>query len=89
MKYDVPVYREMRLLFEGIEAESPEAAAEIARRKHLPEAVEVDDCEGRNFAAQVVEPERCDEPVRPTMVNFADRLSPRPGRGTGPGERGR
>ena len=87
MKYDVHLYREMRLLFEGIWADSPQAAAEIASRKHLPEAVEVDDCEGRNFTAEVV------EPGRSTNIDFSAREGlrpiPRSSRGAGERERGR
>ncbi|MGE4048620.1 MAG: hypothetical protein AB7F35_27440 [Acetobacteraceae bacterium] len=41
MKHDVHVYREMRLFYSGVEAETPDQAAEIA------------DCDGFNLSAQV------------------------------------
>ena len=46
MIYNVHIYREMRLKFDGIEATTPEAAAEIARDKPTDQADEIDDCEG-------------------------------------------
>ena len=49
--YNVHIYREMRLLFTEIEAESPETAAAIAGDKLTSEAAEIDECDGRTFAA--------------------------------------
>ena len=51
--YNVHIYREMRLVFGGIEAGSPEAAASIARDKTTGEADSIDDCEGETIAALV------------------------------------
>src|SRR5271165_2005856 len=51
--YNVHIYREMRLMFEGIEADSPEAAASIARDKLTSDANLIDDCDGETFAALV------------------------------------
>lgn len=51
--YNVHLYREMRLRFGGIEAESPEAAAEAVRRLTLEAADVVDECDGADFAALV------------------------------------
>ena len=51
--YNVHVYREMRLAFGGIDAQSPEAAANIARDKSTDEADSIDDCEGETLAALV------------------------------------
>ena len=51
--YNVHVYREMRLVFGGIEAETPEAATAIARDKLTEEADSIDDCEGETLAALV------------------------------------
>jgi len=51
--YNVHIYREMRLMFEGIEADSPEAAASIARDKPASDADSIDDCDGETFAALV------------------------------------
>jgi hypothetical protein len=51
--YDVHIYREMRLVFEGIEADSLEAAAAIARDKPTGDADDIDECDGETFAALV------------------------------------
>jgi hypothetical protein len=51
--YNVHIYREMRLVFGGIEADSPEAAAAIARDKLTSDADSIDDCDGETFAALV------------------------------------
>ena len=51
--YNVQLYREMRLRFGGIEADSPEAAAEAARRLTLRDADDLDECDGADFAALV------------------------------------
>src|SRR5271166_6703429 len=51
--YNVHIYREMRLVFGGIEADSPEAAAAIARDKLTSDADSIDNCDGETFAALV------------------------------------
>jgi hypothetical protein len=52
--YNVSVFRELRLAFGGIEADSPEAAAAIARDKPTDQADSIDDeCDGENLAALV------------------------------------
>jgi hypothetical protein len=51
--YNVHIYREMRLLFQNIEADSQEAAAAIAREKPTDQADDVQDCDGENLAALV------------------------------------
>ena len=51
--YNVHIYREMRLYYPGIEAESHEAAAYIAVAKCSDEAETLEDCEGENLAALV------------------------------------
>ena len=51
--YNVHIYREMRLVFGGIEADTPEAAATIARDKPTDEADSIDDCEGESLSALV------------------------------------
>jgi hypothetical protein len=43
----------MRLVFDGIEAETPETAAAIARDMLTRDAVEIDDCEGMTLSALV------------------------------------
>ncbi len=53
--YNVHIYREMRLRFDGIEADSPEAAAAIARERTAEDASVVDECEGITLAALVDE----------------------------------
>jgi hypothetical protein len=51
--YNVHLYREMRLTFEGIEADTPEAAAAIARDKPTGDADDIYDCEGESLSALV------------------------------------
>jgi hypothetical protein len=51
--YNVHIYREMRLVFGGIQADTPEAAASIAHDKPTGDADDIDDCEGETFAALV------------------------------------
>jgi hypothetical protein len=51
MIFNVHIYREMRLLFGGIEADSHEAAAAIARDKPTGDADDIDDCDGETFYA--------------------------------------
>ena len=51
--YNVHIYREMRLVFGGIEADTPEAAASIARDKPTDEADSIDDCDGETLGALV------------------------------------
>jgi hypothetical protein len=51
--YNVHIYREMKLRFDGIEAATLEAAAAIARDKATDEADDIDDCEGETLAALV------------------------------------
>lgn len=51
--YHVHVYRQMRLTFSPIVADSPEHAAAIARRLPTDEALSIDDCDGATVAALV------------------------------------
>jgi hypothetical protein len=51
--YNVHIYREMRLVFGGIEADTPEAAASIARDKPTGEADNIEDCNGEDLSALV------------------------------------
>ncbi|WP_422929698.1 hypothetical protein [Singulisphaera sp. PoT] len=53
--YHVHLYREMRITFEGIEAETPQSAAAIARRMSAGEAVAIEECGGENLAALIGE----------------------------------
>jgi len=53
--FNVHLYREMHLLFTAIEAETPEAAASIARTRPTDEADHIDDCDGANLGALVDE----------------------------------
>jgi hypothetical protein len=52
-KYNVHIYREMRLLFTGIEADSKAEAAQKASDLATREAIEIDDCEGLTLSALV------------------------------------
>lgn len=51
--YNVHIYREMRLKFKGIEADTPEAAAAVADDKPASHASEIDNCYGETFSALV------------------------------------
>jgi hypothetical protein len=51
--FNVHLYREMRLFFPGIEADTPEAAAAIARERLTGDADDIEDCDGETFAALV------------------------------------
>jgi hypothetical protein len=54
-KFKVHAYREMRLVFDEIEADTPDAAAHIAADKPFDECDECSDCEGTTLAALVDE----------------------------------
>lgn len=51
--YNVHLYREMRLHFPGITADTPEQAARFAADKPTAEAEYTEDCEGDNLAALI------------------------------------
>ncbi len=51
--YNIHIYRVMRLVYGGIEADSHEVAATIARDKPTDQADSIDDCDGETIAALV------------------------------------
>jgi hypothetical protein len=51
--YIVHIYREMRLSFADIEAETPHAAVAIAQDKPTSDADNIEDCDGDNLSAVV------------------------------------
>jgi hypothetical protein len=51
--YNVHIYREMRLYYSGIAADSPEAAARIAAEKPTDQAETVNDSDGDTLAALI------------------------------------
>jgi hypothetical protein len=51
--YTVHLYREMKLFFPGIEAETHDAAAEFARQQPTDKAHRIEDCDGHDHAALV------------------------------------
>ena len=51
--YDVHIYREMRILYRNIEADTPEAAAEACRDLPSRQGFDPVDCDGQTFAAVV------------------------------------
>ncbi len=51
--YTVHVYREMRLVFPGIEAATPEEAARLAAAKPTYSSDDIEDCEGLTYSALV------------------------------------
>jgi hypothetical protein len=52
-KFNVHIDREMRLVYGGIEADTHELAAAIARDRPTDQADSIDDCDGETFAALV------------------------------------
>lgn len=53
IKYTVHLFREMRLTFVGIEAESPEAAAAAVSERPTEAADNIEDCNGENLSALI------------------------------------
>jgi hypothetical protein len=51
--YNIHLYREVRLTYESIEADTAHAAAAIALDKSAGAADDIDDCDGEVFAALV------------------------------------
>jgi hypothetical protein len=51
--YNVHIYREMRLYFPAIMADTPEQAAKIASDKPTADAEYTEDCEGESLAALI------------------------------------
>jgi hypothetical protein len=52
-QFNVYLYREMRLRFAGIEADTPEDAAALARDKPTGDADDIEDCNGEDLAALI------------------------------------
>lgn len=52
-KYNVHIYRETRFKFEGIEATSPDEAANLAAEMHSDQSTEWEECNGDNLGALV------------------------------------
>jgi hypothetical protein len=71
--YNVHIYREMRLYFPGIQAESHEAASRIAADKCTDEADYVEDCQGENLSA-LVDVEGDAEYLHTRMIDFQPAL---------------
>jgi hypothetical protein len=51
--YNVHLYHELRLYYPGIEAETPEAAANLAWSNSTESASSIEDCDGADIAALV------------------------------------
>lgn len=72
--YNVHIYREMRLYFPGVEADTPEEAARIAADKLTEEAKYTEDCDGENLSA-LVDVAGDDQFEQSVTIDFeADRL---------------
>jgi hypothetical protein len=67
--YNVHIYREMRLVFGGIEADTPEAAAAIARDKPDDDADSINECNGDTLGA-LVDEAGDEEYERSVMIDF-------------------
>jgi hypothetical protein len=73
-RYIVHIYREMRLTFADIEADTPEAAAAIARDKTTGDADNIEDCDGEDLSA-LVDVAGDEEYLHSVMVDFeAERI---------------
>lgn len=68
-KYNVHIFREMRLYYPGIEAESHAEAAEIASKMDTCEAGEAEDCNGEDLSA-MVDVEGDEEFAKTELINF-------------------
>ncbi|MEW4569512.1 hypothetical protein AB1L88_16730 [Tautonia sp. JC769] len=75
--YNVHIYREMRLLFESIEADSPEAAAALAREREAEDAAIVAECDGIDLAA-LVDEVGDEEYERSVTIEFERDATPAP-----------
>lgn len=75
--YNVHIYREMRLRFDDIEADTPEAAAAIARERTAEDASIVDECDGLTRAA-LVDEIGDEEYERSVTIEFAQDPRPAP-----------
>jgi len=72
--YNVHLYREMRLYFPAITADTPEQSAKIAADKPTAEAEYTEDCDGENLAA-LIDVAGDDEFTQSTTIDFeSDRL---------------
>jgi hypothetical protein len=71
--YHVHLYREMRLVYSSIEADSHEQAAEIASNKVTDDADEIADCEGTSLGA-LVDVAGDDEYEQSKMIEFEEEL---------------
>ena len=91
--FNVHIYREMKLLYGGIVADSHEQAAAIARDKPTDQADSIDDCDGETLAALVdvhgdedyrqsrmidFEPERQRKAAAKLLAALKDLLGDRP-----------
>lgn len=71
--YHVHLYREMRLVYSGIEADSHEQAAQIACNKATDDADEIADCEGTSLGA-LVDVDGDEEYEQSEMIDFEEEL---------------
>jgi hypothetical protein len=67
--YNVHLYREMKLYFPKIDADSPETAAEFARQQPTHNAQSIDECDGNDTAA-LVDVVGDDEFIQSRIVDF-------------------
>lgn len=67
--YNVHIYREMRLYYPGVEADTPEHAAEFASDLSTDMAAFCDDCDGQTLAA-LVDLDGDEEFVNSRLIDF-------------------
>ena len=75
--YNVHLYREMRLTFPGIIADSPQEAAKLVRSFPTADATEIEDCDGSDSGA-LVDLVGDDEFEKSVMIEFEPDQSARP-----------
>lgn len=71
--YHVHLYREMRLTFSGIRADSPEQATAIAREQPTVDADGIEDCDGADLGA-LVDVAGDEEYEHSRMIDFEEEL---------------
>jgi hypothetical protein len=68
--YNVHLYRELKLYYPGIEADTPEAAANTASGNSTESAASIEDCDGADIAA-LVDLQGDEEHLHSKVIDFA------------------
>jgi hypothetical protein len=76
--FHVHLYREMRLYYPNIDAETHEAAADIAKDQPTDQAASIEDCDGSNTGA-LVDLDGDSEYLHSRLIDFDSVLMPQRG----------